>query len=463
VLDPSSLRGRLTLAYAVALVASLALFATVAVAVVDAAQRRALDTQLATIGNALRLVGDTRDNRLTVDASDRAQFNLITSAKADAAIVDAGGRVAVTSDSADAAGLGALAAAGRNGSLSDAAAKSGNVRLLVEPIFFPNNTLAGHILVWRDRDAIAALDRSIALAFALLIPLLAGVAMLAGGAIARRGLEPVGEISRVASEIEAHDLARRIELPQRDDELGRLMRTFNRMLDRLQRAFERERRFTSDASHELRAPLSVIWAEADLALRKERSPEEYRRALEAIAAEAQALEQLTRDLLAAARSDERNEPCEAVAIGEVATAVRGRMEVLAATRGLRLEQRGDGGDVLVNRAMLERALLGVVHNAMKFTPEGGAIALEIAHENGLATLTVTDQGPGFSAEALSHGFDRFWRDDESRSSEGNGLGLTLVKTIIERYGGTVALSNAAPRGATVRMSFPELTTRGRER
>ena len=129
----------------------------------------------------------------------------------------------------------------------------------------------GSIAVWRDADSIAALDRSVALAFAFAIPVLAALAVFAGGAIARRGLAPLDRIARLASEIEAHDLSERLELPPRADELGRLAATFDRMLDRLQRAFDRERRFTGDASHELRAPLSVIRAEADLALRKERT------------------------------------------------------------------------------------------------------------------------------------------------------------------------------------------------
>jgi signal transduction histidine kinase len=200
----------------------------------------------------------------------------------------------------------------------------------------------------------------------------------------------------------------------------------------------------------------VIRAEADLALRTERHPHEYRRALETIASESDALEALTRDLLAAARNGSDIEDVRApIDLSSVATTVAQRMAVLAGTRRVQLSEVADGGVVIEgNRTLIERAVVSVLHNALKYAPEGGRVEIRVVASQGHAALTVGDDGPGFSDVALQRGFDRFWRDDEARSRDGSGLGLSLAKTIVERYGGTIALANAEPHGAIVRMSFP---------
>jgi signal transduction histidine kinase len=228
------------------------------------------------------------------------------------------------------------------------------------------------------------------------------------------------------------------------------------MLDRLQSAFERERRLSSDASHELRAPLSVIRAEADLALLRERAPADYRRALETIASEADALEALTADLLAAARGGTGDDAALGpVDLSQVAAAVAQRMSVLAQPRRVHIDTVAARPAVVHgNRALIERALVSVVHNALKYSPEAGCIELRVSDRECDAELLVRDGGPGFSREALQRGTDRFWRDDDARALDGSGLGLSLAKTIVERFGGSIALSNAGDSGAVVRMIFP---------
>jgi signal transduction histidine kinase len=455
ILNPGSLRGRLSLAYAVALILALVTFAAVALTAVDRAQRVALDSQLESTAGALRIIGDADDGTLTVDAKDRVQFASIVGSKQDAAVVAAAGDVLVSTDPRIARIL-AHVALGREGASDiDAGPLAGELRVFAEPIFLGGKRLGGAV-TWSDIAAIAALDRNVALAFAFAIPLIAIVALLAGGEIARRGLAPLDRIANLASEIEARDLSRRLALPARTDELGRLSATFDRMLDRLQHAFDRERRFTSDASHELRAPLAVIRAEADLALRVERSPAEYQRALETIATEADALEQLTRDLLAAARGPDESEDVRTpVDLSVVAQTVAQRVGVIAGARRVRVALPAGGSAVVEgNRVLIERAVLSVLHNALKYSPEAGSVEIRVGGERPHAELTVRDDGPGFSPAALERAFDRFWRDDEARTREGSGLGLSLARTIVERYGGTIALSNVEPHGAFVRMTFP---------
>jgi signal transduction histidine kinase len=454
MLNTETLRGRLSLSYASALIVALVAFAVIALLVVDGAQRLALDGQLESTARALQIVGDVHGDKLTLDAGDRRQFAMIVGAKAESAIITAG-TVAIGSDEATAAALSGFANGANAPSYATETIAGRDLRVFVFPIV-AKGVRVGAALTWSDLRAIGAVDRSVALGFALAIPLIAILAMLAGGEIARRGLTPLDRIATLASEIEAYDLARRLALPERNDELGKLAATFDRMLDRLQSAFDRERRFTSDASHELRAPLSVIRAEADLALRGERTASEYRQALETIAEEADALEALTRDLLAAARNDRKVANGQApVDLSLVASAVAKRMSVLAGGERV-VVNRVSQEDAIVNvdRTLIERAVVSVVHNALKYSPEAGRVEIRISGMTPACELAIHDEGPGFSETALSRGFDRFWRDDAARGREGSGLGLSLAKTIVEGCGGTIALANAQPHGAIVRMTFP---------
>jgi signal transduction histidine kinase len=455
LLTPATLRGRLTIGYAAALVVALVAFAAIALAVVDQSQRHALDAQLEATAGALGIVGDIKDGRLAVDNSDRRKFAEIVGTKAESAIFTSDGTLAVSSDDRAATALHALAASTTAPAHVTTTIGGQRVRAYAQGIEAGGHRV-GTLVTWRDLAPVESLDRSLALAFALAIPAIAALAVLAGGEIARRGLAPLARIASLVSEIEARDLARRLALPERDDELGRLAATFDRMLDRLESAFERERRFTSDASHELRAPLSVIRAEADLALLRERRPADYRRALETIAAEADALEALTADLLAAARGQAADDGGTGpVDLSQVAATVAQRMNVLAQPRRVRIDSVASRPAVVHgNRALIERALVSVVHNALKYSPDEGCIEVRVSEHERDAELLVRDAGPGFSSEALQRGTDRFWRDDDSRAMEGSGLGLSLAKTIVEGFGGTIALSNAGQSGAIVRMTFP---------
>ncbi len=458
MLDRQTLRGRLTFAYASALAVALIAFALLALALLDTGQRSALDAQLATTARALLAVADVQRGDVSMEELDRGQFSAITGAKASAAIFHSSGHVLVSSDYAVPGVVRSAAVEANIARYASVTIGGDAARAYLLPIV-AGGRKAGTIAVWRDAESIVALDRSIALAFAFAIPVVVVIAILFGSGIARRGLAPLDHIATVASEIEGRDLSQRLALPRRNDELGRFAAAFDRMLDRLQHAFERERRFTSDASHELRAPLSVIRAEADLALRKERSGVEYRRALEGIAAEADALEGLTRDLLAAARADvepardEATRDIEPVDVDMVATAATERLTILADARGLRLRTAiARAAFIRADRNALERAVVTVVHNAIKYARE--SVDVRVLCEDGIVTLVVEDDGAGFSRQALSHAFDRFWRDEEARSTEGSGLGLSIARAIIERAGGTIALANRESGGARVMMTLP---------
>ncbi len=452
---PQTLRGRLTLAYATSLVLALVAFALLALAVIDQSQRRALDAELAATAHTAETLVEPSDLESAETLSDRGQFSAIAG-KVDSAIFRRNGSLAIGSSYAVPPAIRSFAARAMAPTYATLVVAGDSARVFAVPVMGASRYRLGFIATWRDAESIGALDRSVAIAFALAIPLLAAIAIVAGSAIAKRGLAPLAQMAATASAIEAHDLTQRLDLPPRDDELGRLAATLDRMLGRLQGAFDRERRFTNDASHELRAPLSVIRAEADLALRRERDGAEYRRTLETIALEADALEALTRNLLAAARADTSlADELSVVDVGAVARVVAERFAVLVRARSLRLEcELAAHAVTWAERSEIERALIAVVDNAVKYAAAGGKVEIEVRLVDDQVAVRVTDDGPGFSAQALERAFERFWRGDETRTKPGSGLGLGIAKTIVERYGGTVTIANAERGGAVVRLLLP---------
>jgi signal transduction histidine kinase len=214
----------------------------------------------------------------------------------------------------------------------------------------------------------------------------------------------------------------------------------------------------------LRAPLATLRAEVDLALRRDRTQDEYRAALHAIAEDADQLDRLIDALLAAARSDAGDlvvEPLELAAVARTAidgigAFAQAKPVAIAATLAARSTITGDAD-------LLGRAILAMLHNAVKYTPAGGTIHVDVNADPGHVTLRVRDEGPGFSESALAHALDRFWRDDAARGrSGGSGLGLAIADEVVRRCGGTIAIENAAAGGAEVIVAFPAATTAASE-
>ncbi|MDQ6943460.1 MAG: ATP-binding protein, partial [Candidatus Eremiobacteraeota bacterium] len=190
---------------------------------------------------------------------------------------------------------------------------------------------------------------------------------------------------------------------------------------------------------------------------RERTEAEYRAALETIASEADALEALTRDLLTVARADANGAavPFAPIDLSAVARDAVQRLAVLAAERSVRVTvDAAANATVLAERDGLARAVVTVLHNALKYAAGGGTVEVRVARDGDLVELRVSDDGRGFSEEGLRRAFDRFWRDDETRALPGSGLGLAIAKTAAERFGGTIAIANGAGGGAVVRLRFP---------
>ncbi len=306
----------------------------------------------------------------------------------------------------------------------------------------------------------ATLDRlRTLLAIVLVVAALAVV--IASFALASSAIRPIDELARKIGEIGADRLDRRVAWPERDDEVGRLARSFDAMLARLEESFARERRFISDASHELKTPLTVINANAQMLERwGDRDPSVRSESLRAIVAESSSLATMVNGMLTLAKAESGDGiPRNPLALEEIVTdavrAARGRAEAKDLT--LEAENRVRGGHVLVlgDANLMRQALTNLIDNAIKFTERGG-VTITLDAADGKATLDVVDTGIGIDEAALAHVFDRFYRADasHSRAIEGQGLGLAIVRSIVRLHGGTVAAYRGDSAGSRLRIELP---------
>ncbi len=243
-------------------------------------------------------------------------------------------------------------------------------------------------------------------------------------------------------------------MPPARDEISNLGTTLNEMLARIDRAFERERAFTSDASHELRTPLSILKAEVDLALEHGRSREELVAALESVSEETDRLSRLAEDLLVLARADEGRLPLsvEPLELGALAQRVGGRFAARAAAEGRDLSIAGNAVRVSADPLRLDQALTNLIDNALRYG--AGDVGVHASRRDGRAELHVTDDGAGLPPELGDRAFDRFARADGGSTRAGAGLGLSIVAAIAQAHGGSVHAENRPEGGADVWISLP---------
>lgn len=292
--------------------------------------------------------------------------------------------------------------------------------------------------------------------------LLTGLTLLAtagayalGRRIAGVALQPTGEITEQAESISAGTLSERITAHADVEEFTRLVTVLNRMLDRLDGAFQIQRQFTADASHELRAPLTVLKGDIDVTLKRERTAPEYRETLVRCREEVERLARLASDLLVLAQSDAAV-PLEHVADVEFRALLQrvvSRFQSVAAGAGVRIIVAAQEASVLGDERMLDRVVSNLVNNAVKYSRPGGAVRLDLVRED-RAVLTVRDEGSGVAPEHIPHLFVRFFRADPARQrSEGTGLGLAIAKAGAEAHGGRLEFVGNAP-GAVFRLVLP---------
>jgi signal transduction histidine kinase len=348
-------------------------------------------------------------------------------------------------------------------------------RAATEPAFFERDDLPGiegtaRLLATpaedaRGRELVAVVGSSLgdrdealaSLATLLLIgaPIALLVTSVVGYGVAAAALRPVEAMRRRAARVSADDPSERLPIAAAGDEISRLGETLNLMLDRLEAALERERRFVDDASHELRTPLALHKTELEVALRYASDERELRAAIGSSIEEVDRLIQLAEDLLVVARSDEKGLALkrERVAVRDLLETVRERFTARAAQLDRRVVVE-DAGELAVDgdRLRLEQALTSMIDNALRYGD--GEVQLGADARDGRIALHVVDRGPGFPPGFADRAFERFATADPARGRGGSGLGLAIVETIARAHGGEAGARNGASGGADVWIEVP---------
>lgn len=306
--------------------------------------------------------------------------------------------------------------------------------------------------------------KEFSIAALLAVPIVLALAGLTGYMLAQRALAPLEEMACRTEQITSERLHERLPGGEAADELGRLARVFNKLLARLEESFEQLRRFTSDASHELRTPLTSIRSVGEVALQKDGSREEYRDTIGSMLEEVNRLTALVDSLLTISRSDAGRIQLRPTIFSamDLAREAAGLFEVLIEEKNQHITVEGiETVSVTGDRVFLRQALVNIIHNAVKYSPVGGAISVTVHDEpSGRIRLEVADSGPGIAPEHSEKIFDRFYRVDESRSRDagGAGLGLSIAQWAVRVQGGDLRLLTAEGRGCTFQISLPPIAS-----
>ncbi len=276
--------------------------------------------------------------------------------------------------------------------------------------------------------------------------------LLVGWWLATRALKPIAAISAAAETIAAGNLAQRISTAGSDDELNRLARVLNSTFARLETAFAQQARFTADAAHELRTPVAVILTHVQNALASDNLTDEHREAFQACQRAAQRMRRLIESLLKLARLDAGQEPMkrESFDLSQLTHDCVELVRPLANARGIALHCDLPTAPCTGDADLLAEVITNLLTNAIEYNRDHGEVRITARRANANVLLSVTDTGPGISAEDIPHIFERFYRADPSRTQtrDHTGLGLAISKAIVEAHGGTIEVASQPGAGAT---------------
>ena len=291
-------------------------------------------------------------------------------------------------------------------------------------------------------------------------PILLLLIGITGYWISSRSLRPVDEMTQAARSIGANNLSGRLPIPPARDEIRRLAEAWNEMLGRLEESFGRMQRFTADAAHEFRTPLAALRTTAELTLRRDRSPEDYRDALAQVHAIAERMNKLAEGLVSIARGDlsPARQDRERVDFTALVREVADEMRPLFDDKDLRFDVDTPPNAILVrvDADGLRRVIAILLDNALKYSSSGGRVSLLVQSNSESITTDVSDTGCGIPAESLGRIFDRFYRVDPSRDrkSGGYGLGLAIAQQIASAHQGQVDATSVVGEGSRFRLTLP---------
>jgi heavy metal sensor kinase len=335
------------------------------------------------------------------------------------------------------------------------AGKRENLRTFTQPVV-ENGRVAYMVQVSNSLEAMEVTLQKLRFIFLVALPLAVLCSIVAGFLLARLILGPLKRIIGQMRGVTAENLQRRIKTPDTHDEIRELVDNFNLMLDKLETSFTTQRQLVQDISHELRTPLTILKGEMGLALKRRRPVEEYLETIESGLEEIDRISRIIENLLVVSRFDSREVQLDLgqVQLDVLLQGISDDLRLLAERKHLTttfdLSPLSVRGDVL----QLRRAFLNLIDNAIKYTPDGGAISVTAAPSGESASVTITDTGIGIPAEHLPFIFNRFYRVDQSRSGEGFGLGLCIVKSIITAHNGSIDVRSSLGSGTTFTVTLP---------
>ncbi len=339
------------------------------------------------------------------------------------------------------------------------------IKVKLGPAFSVNltqKTLLPYILqIGIPARNMATLVRKIRINMLLAVPILILIMAIFGFQFIKRAFTPIREIVQTSQKITAQDLSLRIQNIKSDDEIGELAHTLNNMIERLETSFHQINRFSSDVSHELKSPLTIIRGELQLLLRQDRNIDEYKKTAQSLLEETRQLENIINNLLLLSQLDQgtlksRFHP---TALDEVLLESFEKTLPLAAQSQIELQLK----EIQPTRILGDSDLLGhvctnLIQNAIKYNKSGGKVFLSVTTDDQTAELCIKDTGIGIPEDAIPHLFDRFFRVDKARSREngGSGLGLSLVKDITRLHEGSLSVTSIVKEGSEFRIRFPVL-------
>jgi heavy metal sensor kinase len=304
------------------------------------------------------------------------------------------------------------------------------------------------------------------LTFAVGLPLVVAVAIAGGYLLTRRGLAPVGEITRTAEQITSRNLSERLPEAKTGDELEALSIALNKMIARIEHSFRHVNRFSADASHELRTPLTVLRGELEAIAQRQNLPMDVRETIGSALEETERLSKIVESLLAISRLDagEALMTRDRFDLTQLVNDTADQMRLLAEDKLVALTCATTGPvEVEGDRGRVKQVVVNLVDNAIKYTPQGGNVEISVSAHNGSAVFEVTDSGVGIPSEAIAHVFERFYRVDKARSRQmgGAGLGLSIVKSICTAHQGRVSVESTEGKGSRFTVELPLADGRSR--
>ncbi len=340
-------------------------------------------------------------------------------------------------------------------------AKNGQAVRLYSSALVENGTVYGVVQVGESLAALGNTLRSVAIELLLIVPFVLILGTLGSYWLAAHAFAPIDRLTRIARRIEAGDLHERVPVPRSKDEIQSLALTFNEMIERIEKAFTRQRRFVADASHELRTPVAAIRSMTDVVLAQNApiASEEYVTVLRDVNAEAERLGHLINGLLLLARSDENQAlfEREPVRLDLLAADVAATIEPLATERGISLEIEAKQPTLVMgDEVRLIQVIMNLLDNAVIYSNKGSKVKLEVKSQQNKAVMIVSDTGIGIAKDHLDHIFERFYRVDpaRSRAAGSTGLGLSIVDWIVCAHDGSITVESEVGKGTTFTVILP---------